>query len=61
MAGFAGEASVAEIGAALGDTGRVRMLTALLGNAALTAGEKGLADRFALDARALDGPAEMLS
>ncbi len=39
LSGFAGEASIAEIGAALGDTGRVRMLTALLGNEALTAGE----------------------
>ena len=39
LSGFAGEASIAEIGAALGDTGRVRMLTALLGNEAVTAGE----------------------
>ena len=39
MDGLAGEASIAEVGAALGDPGRLRMLSALLAGQALTAGE----------------------
>lgn len=39
MDGLAGEASIAEVGAALGDPGRLRMLSALLAGEALTAGE----------------------
>ncbi len=39
MSSFPGEASLAEIGAVIGDPGRARMLVALLGGEALPAGE----------------------